>query len=131
MQQAEILRNEALGATLVKKLKLRGFDAYYCADKQAALEQALALIPQEDVVSWGGSVTIDEIGLLSAVKERNKVIDRAAAATPEEKTELMRQALLCDTYLMSSNAISSNSQRVSRPSALASSHMCGFQNFNA
>ena len=27
MQQAEILRNEALGATLVKKLKLRGFDA--------------------------------------------------------------------------------------------------------
>ena len=100
MQQAEMLRNEALGATLVKKLKLRGFDAYYCADKQAALKQALALIPQDDVVSWGGSVTIDEIGLLSAVKERNKVIDRAAAATPEEKTELMRQALLCDTYLM-------------------------------
>lgn len=52
MQQAEMLRNEALGATLVKKLKLRGFDAYYCADKQTALEQALALIPQEDVVSW-------------------------------------------------------------------------------
>ena len=112
MQQAEILRNEALGATLVKKLKLRDFDAYYCADKQAALEQALALIPQEDVVSWGGSVTIDEIGLLSAVKEHNKVIDRAAAATPEEKTELMRQALLCDTYLMSSNAISSDGQLV-------------------
>ena len=72
----------------------------------------MALIPQEDVVSWGGSVTIDEIGLLSAVKERNKVIDRAAAATPEEKTELMRQALLCDTYLMSSNAISSDGQLV-------------------
>ena len=73
MQQAEILRNEALGATLVKKLKLRGFDAYYCADKQAALKPA---------------------------------------ATPEEKTELMRQALLCDTYLMSSNAISSDGQLV-------------------
>ena len=29
MQQAEILRNEALGATSVKKLKLRGVDAYY------------------------------------------------------------------------------------------------------
>lgn len=40
MQQAEMLRNEALGATLVKKLKLRGFDAYYCADKQTALKQA-------------------------------------------------------------------------------------------
>ena len=79
---------------------------------QAALEQALALIPQEDVVSWGGSVTIDEIGLLDVVKERNKVIDRATAATPEEKMELMRQALLCDTYLMSSNAISSDGELV-------------------
>ena len=36
MQQAEILRNEALGATLVKKLKLRGFDAYYCAEIHSA-----------------------------------------------------------------------------------------------
>ncbi|MDO4921297.1 MAG: lactate utilization protein [Phascolarctobacterium sp.] len=112
MEQAEILRNQLLGETLVKKLSQRGFGAYYCADKNAALAKALELIPAEDVVSWGGSVTIKEIGLLDAVKRRNPVIDRDTAANAEEKTELMRRALLCDTYLMSANAISKDGQLV-------------------
>ncbi len=112
MQQAEALRNAALGAALVKKLQMRGFDAYYCPDKEEAVAQALALIPATDVVSWGGSVTIGEVGLLAAVKKRNPVIDRDTAKTPEEKQELMHKALLCDTFLLSSNAITSDGQLV-------------------
>lgn len=112
MQQAEVLRNAALGAALVKKLQMRGFDAYYCQNKQEALAQALALIPETDVVSWGGSVTIAELGLLDAVKKRNPVIDRDTAKTPEEKQELMHKALLCDTFLLSSNAITADGQLV-------------------
>lgn len=112
MQQAEILRNQALGETLVKNMQRRGFEAYYCADKEAALMKALELIPATDVVSWGGSATIAEVGLLDAVKGRNSVIDRDTAATPEEKVELMRQGLLCDTFIMSSNAISMDGQLV-------------------
>ena len=38
-------RNALLGATLVKKLQARAFDAYYCATKEEAFKQALALIP--------------------------------------------------------------------------------------
>lgn len=112
MQQVEQMRNAALGATVVKNLQRRGFDAYYCTDKEAALAKALELIPESDVVSWGGSSTIAEIGLLQAVKERNKVIDRDTAKNAEEKFALMRQALLCDTFLMSSNAISSDGQLI-------------------
>ena len=112
MQQAEKLRNEALGQTLVQNMQRRGFDAYYCADKEAALAKALELIPETDVVSWGGSVTLAETGVLDAVKSRNPVIDRDTAASAEEKGELMRKALLCDTYLMSSNAISADGQLV-------------------
>lgn len=82
MQQAEILRNAALGQSLVAKMEKRGFEAYYCADKKAALAKALELIPETDVVSWGGSVTISEVGLLDAVKQRNKVIDRDTAKSP-------------------------------------------------
>lgn len=106
MEQVEVLRNQALGATLVANLKKRGFDAYYCANKEEALAQAMALIPKGDVVSWGGSMTISQIGLLDAVIKSNKVIDRASAGTPAERVELMRKALLCDTFLMSSNGIS-------------------------
>lgn len=112
MQQAELQRNELLGSTLVSRLKRRGFEAYYCAAKEAALRQALSLIPAGDTVSWGGSVSIDEIGLLAAVKQQYKVIDRDTAKTPEERVQLMRQALLCDTFLMSSNAVSTDGQLV-------------------
>lgn len=106
-------RSEAVCNTVVKNLQKRGFDAYYCADKASALAQALELIPEGDVVSWGGSVSIDEIGLLDEMRSgRYKVIDRDLAKTPEERTQLMRQALLCDTFLMSSNAISEDGQLV-------------------
>lgn len=112
MLEAEAKRNELLGKRLVENLKKRNMDAYYCATKDEALAKALELIPEGDVVSWGGSETLNQIGLIEEVKKRNKVIDRAAAATVEEKQELMHQALLCDTYLMSSNAVSQDGQLV-------------------
>lgn len=112
MEQAEVLRNQLLGETLVKNLTKRGFGAYYCATKEEAVAKALELIPETDIVSWGGSVTIKEVGLLEAIKKRNPVIDRDLADTPEEKMELMRNSLLCDTFLMSSNAISKDGQLV-------------------
>lgn len=112
MLEAEAKRNELLGKRLVENLKKRNMDAYYCATKDEALTKALELIPEGDVVSWGGSETLNQIGLIEEVKKRNKVIDRATAATVEEKQELMHQALLCDTYLMSSNAVSQDGQLV-------------------
>lgn len=105
-------RHDLYGASVVKNLQKRGFEAYYASTKEEALAKALELIPENDVVSWGGSVTLAEIGLLAAVKRRNKVIDRDTASSPEEKTELMRRALLCDTYLMSTNAMSEDGQLV-------------------
>ena len=70
----------------------------------------MGLIPEEDVVAWGGSETLVETGMLDIVSERNKVIDRELAQSPEERIQLMREALLCDTYLTSVNAISEDGQ---------------------
>lgn len=107
------LRSEAACKTVLKNLERRGFEAFYCSDKPAALDKALELISEDDVVSWGGSVTIQEIGLLDVMRSgRYKVIDRDTAETPAQRTELMRKALLCDTFLMSSNAVSEDGQLV-------------------
>lgn len=112
MQQVEKMRNAAMGAAVVKNMQRRGFEAYYCADKKEALAKALELIPSTDVVSWGGSLSIAEIGLQDAVKKRNPVIDRDTAKTAEEKMTLMRKALLSDTFIMSSNAVSGDGQLI-------------------
>lgn len=98
------------GPRVVEALKRRHFDAYYCPTGQEALEKVLSLIPAGDVVAWGGSATLSQLGIIEEVKKTNPVIDRATASTPEEGRELMRKALLCDTYLMSSNAISEDGQ---------------------
>ncbi len=98
-------RNDLLGAKVRERLEKRHFEAYYCKTKEEALKKAIELIPTDHVVSWGGTVSIEEIGLFDYVKKNNKVIDRDTAKTPEERVEIMRQGLLCDTFLMSTNAL--------------------------
>ena len=59
---------EKRAQVLVKNLKSRRFEAYYCADKAAALEKTLELIPKGASVGWGGSVSAQQIGLMDAVR---------------------------------------------------------------
>lgn len=100
-------RKELLSATLVKNLERRHFEAYYCPTAAEAIEKALSLMPEGSSVTWGGSMTIRDMGLTKAVKEGNyNVIDRDTAANPAEMREMMRQGLLTDYYLTSTNAIS-------------------------
>lgn len=111
MNEALIKRNSLLGAKVVEALNKRHFEAYYVENKSEALKKALELIPSSHSVSWGGSVTIDEIGLKDELKKRgNILIDRNTANSPEEREEIMRKALLCDTFLMSSNAITEDGE---------------------
>ncbi len=105
-------RNRMLGARIVHALEERQFAAYYCETKEEALALAQSMIPQEDMVAWGGSATVSQIGLLDWVKTNRQVIDRDTAKTPEERTQLMRRALLCDTYLTSTNALTYHGQLV-------------------
>ncbi len=98
------------GPKVAEKFIKHGFEAYYCPTKEEALQKALALIPAGHVVSWGGSVSIDEIGLRPYILEHYAVIDRDAAKTPDERMELMRKALTCDTFIMSTNAATEDGQ---------------------
>ena len=101
------------GAILVKNLKSRHFDAYYCSTKEEALEKALSLIPAGVSVGWGGCVSCQQIGLLDAVRAGEyKALDRDKCNTPEERDNLMHQCLLADTFLTGANAISLDGQMV-------------------
>jgi L-lactate utilization protein LutB len=97
----------------VEALKARHFDAWFFEDEGEAVERLFSLIPREDVISWGGAMTVDELGIKELARERGyRVIDRNTAPTPEDRAQLMRQALLCGTFLMSSNAVSEDGHLV-------------------
>ena len=113
MSTAKLLRYKKLGAKVVRALKDRFFDAWYFDEPSEALDKILSLIPSGHVVSWGGSLTLGELGVTERVAlEGYKVIDRDKAADRQERFELMRQALLCDTFLTGCNAISEDGQLV-------------------
>ena len=81
--------------------------------RKKTADMAVSLIPKEHLVSWGGSETIAGLGIQERLaKEGFNLIDRDKALNFEERMELMRKALLCDTFLCSSNAISEDGQLV-------------------
>lgn len=104
---------EKRGAALVKNLKARHFEAYYCATKEEALKKALALIPAEATVAWGGSVTAQQIGLIDVVRSGNyRSIDRDKCETPQEREKAMKQGLLADVFITGTNGLSLDGQMV-------------------
>jgi len=100
---------EKLGAAVVDALKKRHFAARYCASAQEAKEAVLALIEPGKTVAWGGSVTVDDLGVKELLREKGQpMLDRADAKTPQEADAIMKRALTADVFLMSSNAISAD-----------------------
>ena len=107
------MQYDKAGAKVAEALNKRHFEAYYCPDCAEALEKILELIPQDHVVSWGGTATVDELGVKEALRQRGQaVIDRDTAKDAQERQQMLKQALTCDTFLMGSNAISADGQLV-------------------
>ena len=101
------------GAVLVKNLQKRHFEAYYCATKEAALKQVLALIPEGSSVGWGGAISASQVGVQEAVKAGNyTVIDRDAFSDPAEKLRCMRECFNADFFITGANALSLDGQMV-------------------
>lgn len=106
-------RYDKAGPQVAEALRRRRFEAHYVSTAQEALDLALTLIPKDRTVSWGGTATAAQIGLMDRLHQGDyQLIDRDTGKTPEEKQALMRQALTCGTFIMSSNAISADGQLV-------------------
>ncbi len=94
------------GPVVAEALKKRHFEAYYVSDKAAAVEKILEIIPKSHSISWGGCMTMDELGLKEKFIEAGyTLIDRDTASTAEEREAIMHKALNCGSFIMSSNAI--------------------------
>ena len=92
--------------TIIKGLEKRNMEGVFCETKEDALAKTLSYIEEGSSVTWGGSMSISEIGLMDAVKNGNyEIIDRSVAKNYDEQREIFSKAVLADYYLMSSNAI--------------------------
>ena len=114
MATVKELYYEKRGNILVKNLRSRHFEAYYCKDKQEALKKALELIPTGSSVGWGGVMSAEEIGLLDAVRAGDFcVLDRDTCATQAERDKMAMDCLSADVFITGANALSMDGQMVS------------------
>ena len=101
------------GEILVKNLRSRHFDAWYCDTGEEALQKALELIPEGASVGWGGAMSAEQIGLMDAVNNGPyRAIDRSKCATPEEREQAMKDCLFADFFLSGANALSITGEMV-------------------
>lgn len=106
MEKMKYIRNEKLADSVIKALKSRNMSGYYAKDKDEALKIALNLIPEGSSVGWGGSVTVNDIGLKDAVINGNyRVFNRDDAKDKKEKKQIELQIFGADYFLTGSNAI--------------------------
>lgn len=104
---------ENLADSIIEKFNKRGIEGYYCENAEDALLTAKRFLTPGCSISWGGSQTLSDIGLLEELQASDYILyDRTIAKTPEEKSLMYSKIVTADYYFMSSNAITLDGQLV-------------------
>ena len=101
-------RNERLAQTIIKNLQRRHIEGFYCPTAEEAVKKVSELIADGSSVTWGGTMTVRDLGIPEVLKKRGtlEVLDRDLVETKEEKQAMYLRAFSADVYLSSANAIS-------------------------
>lgn len=113
MQEVRQHYYKTAGETLSKKLKRRNFQVILCDSLEDAKKKAINRIDPRATVSFGGSNTLVESGIIEDLYSRGQsIIDREKAESLSERHQLMKRALTADVFLTSINGISEDGQLV-------------------
>lgn len=86
---------------VIAALARRNMKGYYCRNREEAREKILSLIAPGETVAWGGSVTLDRIGIKSYLPNG---LD--GLCQPREKAlEVRKRSFFTDIYLTGTNAV--------------------------
>ena len=112
MSKKQFYRNQA--ETIIKKLEARKMQGYYCENKEEALEKFLELVGETPKsIAYGGSVTLDEIGVKEALEAAgHELLRRENYQTEEEKKALLIKQATADVFMTSTNAITLDGELV-------------------
>lgn len=91
---------------IIANLKKGNMEGYFYEDSASCVRAILDMIPDGSSISWGGSASVQESGMMDALKNGSyELIDRSLAKTPEEQREIYGRTVMSDYYFMSTNAI--------------------------
>jgi L-lactate utilization protein LutB len=93
----------------IENLERNGFVVNYFTNSEAAKVAILEELNSNETVGFGGSVTVDELGLYESLKEQgNPVYWHWHLTEGMSRKELLDKAATADIYISSTNAITEN-----------------------
>ncbi len=109
--KVKAFRNAAEG--IIKNLEKRNMEGYYFDDSASCVNAIIGMMEEGAVVSWGGSESVKECGLMDAIQGgKYTLIDRMTAKSPDEAREIFAKTVMADYYLMSTNAITMDGELI-------------------
>ena len=97
---------EKIVEKLKKNFERRNIEMFYLEKKEELLELINSFVNENDTVSYGGSVTLKETGVLDFFRNGNyNFLDREAYETREEKDEIYKKSFYADHYFLSASAV--------------------------
>lgn len=105
---------ETLAHSVIQSLEKNHITGFYVKSKEEALEKVRSLIPEGSKVGYGGSLTLDQIGIKNLLRAGNyRLIDHAKAGISEEEMDtLQKESLSADVFLSSTNALTRDGKLV-------------------
>ena len=99
---------------LISNFEKRNINAYFVTNAEEAVRTALDLVSPGSRVGFGGSVTLEQIGILDLLREREDVelLDRTKIKEPDDLHRLYVEMFGCDLFLTSANAVTMQGQLV-------------------
>ena len=113
---------EARAGAVIKNLLKRDMNAQYAASRHEALAAVMEMIPPGVTVARGDSVSIDEVGVLEELinRNQNKLINPlkrdkngSFAYETEDRHRMEREVFFADVFITSTNAITLDGKLVS------------------
>jgi len=114
LNESLIWHKKMLAQKTIKSLEKNNIGGCYVETLKDARNKLVDLIPKGSKVGYGGSLTLDQIGIKKILREGDyHLLDREVPGiTQDELYEVYRESLLADVFLMSTNAVTMEGQLV-------------------
>lgn len=112
-EQLYVWKYEKLAEKISQELKKRGFETWVVKSKEELLKTVDELITPNSTVAVGGSVSLQETGILEFLRSgKYNFLDRYSVKNAEERREIELKSLGADYFLCSANAITEDGKLV-------------------
>jgi len=90
---------------IADRMSQRGFHVNVCESAEKAALELMGVIPDNSIIAFGGSMTLQEMGLYDKLIERGNHVLWHWKVPAEDVPEVRRKALGADIFITSSNAL--------------------------